>query len=210
MNDRRLYRVLGEAIELLDRSHPVLLARLADMTEAMNGHPKSGALDRVGSPAKTTFCEIHSRERCPCGQGTPFANLSDPAGDAAVARAMGGDRAATARRELEQRVESIARQAEEIVRTLAAWTPRAPTDSERAETLSVLNDRDVSCWSCARVKDSAGRPRWEPARCAIEVTPGVRRELCRWCQDWFRQTGQLPTMDELRQHHYGKQVRRPA
>ena len=210
MSDRRLHRLLREAIELLDRVHPVLLARLADMTDALNAHPQSAALDRVGGRGKVTFCEIHGRERCPCGAGTPFANLADPAGDAGVAAAMGFDRAAAARREVKRLVESTAANAEALVRLAAEWTPRPPTDRERAETLAALNDRDISCWSCARTKDATGRNRWEPARCAVEVADGVRRELCRWCQDWFRVAGRLPTLAELDLHHAGKQVRRPA
>jgi hypothetical protein len=206
MSDRRLHRLLGEAIELLDRVHPVLLARLDDMTEALNGQPQSAALDRIGGRAKTTFCEVHQRERCPCGAGTPFANLSDPTGEAGIRP----DAAAADRRHFEHLVESTARNAEAMVRLAAKWTPRPPTDREAAETLAVLNERDVSCWSCARTKDSQGRQRWEPARCAIDVGGGVRRELCRWCQDWFRTTARLPSPSELEAHHAGRAVRRPA
>lgn len=200
MRGRRPSEVLAEAVELLDRSQSVLVARLADMTDAMNGHPKSGALDSVGGRGKTTFCEQHGRERCECGRGTPFANLSDPTGESAVVP----DRAAADRRELERAIVSIGRQAELVARILARYTPRPATDRERSETLAA-NERDVSCWSCAR-----DRSHWAPASRSAEVA-GERRQLCWWCFDWMRKgTGVPPTLEQVREYHDKGRVRRPA
>lgn len=205
MNDRRLHRLLADAIELLDRANPVLLPRLADMTEAQNGHPKSGALDSVGGRGKTTFCEVHGRERCACGGGTPFANQSDPTGEAAII----ADRAAMDRRELERAVRSIAAQASEVVYMLARYTPRPATERERLASLAD-NDRDVPCWSCRRWEESKGQPKWEPASRTAEVA-GERRPLCWWCFDWLRKgDGSPPSLVQVAQHHTTGRVRRPA
>lgn len=204
MNDRQLARLLADTIELLDRSRPALPARLQAMTDAMNGHPRSGALD-AGAPGKTTFCEIHEKERCECGAGTPFANLSDPTGESAARP----DFAASDRAALERALRSIATSAGTVVNLLARYTPRPATDKERRESLDA-GDRDVACWSCARTEFSKGVRRWERAARTAEVA-GVRRPLCWWCFDWLRKgDGKLPAPADIAKHHDGARVRKPA
>ena len=171
MNDRRLARLLADAVELLDRAHGVLPDRLVDITDAMNGWPSGGS----------------------GGSGSTSADL---VGDAAIRP----DRARSDRDSLERALVSIGRQAEDVVNLLARYTPRLASDRERAETVAA-NERTDGCASCARLEVAKGVRRWEPA---------ARGELCRWCNDWRRQTGAVPSKDELEAHHRGVRVRRPA
>jgi hypothetical protein len=200
VNDRNLVRLLADAVENLDRSAGAIEAGLVSMHDALNGHPRSPALDSVGGRGRTTFCEVHERERCACGGGTPYENLTDPTGDAATRP----DRAAVDRRRLEDALRSIGRQAEDVVRLLAKYQARPASDRERAETLKA-NERDVSCWSCAR--DSG---HWAPAARSAELL-GERRQLCWWCFDWVRKgDGSAPSLVQVRQYHDTGRVRRPA
>jgi hypothetical protein len=57
------------------------------------------------------------------------------------------------------------------------------------------------CVSCARSEDARGNPRWEPTH---------RGDLCRWCYDQKRATGELPPVDLLRRHHAGQRPRKAA
>lgn len=205
MNDRRLSRLLADAIELLDRAAPVLPQRLADMDAALNGHPRSGALDSVGGRGKTTFCEVHQRERCECGAGTPFANLSDPTGEAGIRP----DRAAQDRAKLEAALRSIGRQAEEVVRLLGKYQPRQATEKERLATLA-HNEREDACASCARLEVAKGVARWEPASRSVRMLDGSRQPLCAWCRQWLAEVSRLPSVAELEAHHRGQRVKRPA
>lgn len=195
MNDAKLVRLLTEAVELLDRSRTVISARLVDISDAFNGHPRSGALDSVGGRGKTTFCEAHGRERCPCGAGTPYANLSDPTGDAATRP----DRAAEDRKRLEAALVSIERQAQDVVRLLGKYQPRPATDREIRETLRD-NERGEACASCARLEAARGVRRWEPV---------FRGDLCRWCYD-HRGGDPMPAKADVERYHRGVRVRRPA
>ena len=136
--DRRPSAVLAEAVELLGRSELVLVARLADMTDAQNGHPRSAALDSSTSS----------------GTGT-----ADPTGSAGVL----ADRAASDRRQVERAIRSIARQADDLATLLARYGPHAPTVVERKAT-TLANERDDSCWSCARV--GAWAPTWRSVEVA--------------------------------------------
>lgn len=204
-SNAELGRMLSAASEDLDRIGTVLVQRLAAMSDAMNGWPRSAWAGEGGGRANVSFCEEHEQERCGCGGGTTYAANSDRTGETALLK----DRAANHRRELERALSSIQRQARAAFDIVQQYGSRPPTPAERAETLVKMNDRDISCWSCARTKNAQGMPRWEPARCAVEVD-GHRRELCRWCQDWVRETGRLPLPAELERHHSGKPVRRPA
>lgn len=78
------------------------------------------------------------------------------------------------------------------------WCPRPPTVKERAET---EGDNEPGCVSCARTEVVRGVRRWEPA---------LWGDLCRWCYDWKRATGEAPSVELVRAHHDGKRIMRKA
>lgn len=139
MNDRRLSRLLADAIELLDRAQPVLGDRLVDITDAMNGWPSGG-------------------------DGASSSGITDSTGNSAIRP----DRAKSDRASLESALVSIGRQASDIVYLLARYTPRPASDRERGETLSD-NERSDGCSSCARLEVSKGVTRWEPASRSVTI-----------------------------------------
>ena len=180
MNDRALARLLRDAGELLDRCEPVLLERLSDITDAMNGWPRGGG-------------------------GLSSVATSDTTGNAAIRP----DRARSDRAKLEAALVSIGRQAEDLVNLLARYTPRPASDRERSETVAV-NERVDGCSSCARLEVAKGVKRWEPAARSVRMDDGSERPLCEWCRAWLRQVGAMPSAQELELHHRGVRVRRPA
>lgn len=201
---KELLRVHAEAAADLDRIGDVLEPRINAMKDAMNGWPKSTRLDADSGPSTTTFCEQHEKERCPCGAGTTYASRSDRTGETA----MLPDQAADHLRRLDSVLSSVQRLTREAVYLLDQYAVRPATETERRQTLSD-NERDVSCWSCARIEVAKGVPRWEPAWRPVDLA-GERRQVCRWCFDWLRKVGELPTVHELSTHHRGVRVRRPA
>ena len=80
---------------------------------------------------------------------------------------------------------------------VARWLPRQPTQKER---MQAARDLEPGCVSCARTEVVRGVKRWEPR---------ARGDLCRWCDDWKRKTGEVPTVEIAEQHHRGR-VRVPA
>lgn len=127
------------------------------------------------------------------GEGGGGQSPSDRTGNAAIRP----DRARTDRNRLESILESIASQSSELVYLLARYTPRPASDKERAQTLAD-NERSDSCASCRRLEVAKGVARWEPV---------FRGDLCRWCYDWRRETGDVPSVPTLQAHHRGVRVR---
>lgn len=201
MNDRRVARLLGDITELLDRAAVVLPERLRDMSDASMAWPPGRGFDSAAGSGFTnvTFCEVHERQFCPCGQGTPYPAVADRTGEAATQP----DRAAADRAALVDALRSMGRDAARVVRILERYTPRAATDGERRATLAV-NERDESCRSCARIGS------WSPSHRRVEVPSGGQVWVCRWCYDWAREQGEAPSPSVLALHHQGKTVRRPV
>jgi hypothetical protein len=206
MSDARTRRQLSESLELLARCDAALPKLLPAIRDAMVGYPPSPRFDGDGGPSSTTFCELHERERCDCGRGTPFVRVSDRTGEAALRP----DRAASDRAALDEAVALVARQAGRLVRILERYSTRSATESERRQTLAD-NERDESCRSCARTSVQKGVPRWEPASARVSLEAGGDPvPLCQWCYRWVRSEGSLPPVSSLEQHHRGQRVRRPA
>ena len=209
MNGRRPSEVLAEATELLDRCSTVLVTRLADMTEAQNGWPASSGWDTTPSGG-SHWCWVHEQDVAACHadgvacDGEVVAGVGDRTGESALRK----DRAASHRREVERLIVRVGADARRLEQLLSLYGPRHSTDSERKAT-ALANERDVSCWSCARTEVAKGVARWEPAKYHPEVA-GERRQLCEWCYRWLREVGSLPPVTQLDRHHRGQQVRRPA
>ena len=96
--------------------------------------------------------------------------------------------------------DDLRRQCDELAQILARYAPRPATPREVLETLGD-DERSGRCVSCARTCVARGVARWEPAH---------RGDLCRWCYDWRRRTGQVPPLAALDRHHRGIRDRRPA
>lgn len=84
-------------------------------------------------------------------------------------------------------------------------TSREVLRGERAEqareVARVDRANEPCCRSCAR------EDRREPV-VKRRVVDGDTVGLCRWCYDFTRSTGRLPTREELAEHHAGGKVRR--
>lgn len=189
---------LRAASEDIDRVLTVLPERMLAIIDAMNGHPAGRGFDSQGGRSSTSFCEVHGQERCPCGSGTTYAHRSDPTGEIAGLP----DRAKRDHDRVVALAKSIRRQSDELAAIVARYASRQPTVEERRQTLAD-NERDVSCWSCAR-----DRAHYALAHRTAEVA-GERRQLCWWCFDWMRKgDGSPPTVDQVRQYHDTGRVRR--
>lgn len=128
---------------------------------------------------------------------------SDPTGSQAVQTATSGDQAARDLAELDSKLK-VARLAikardwrracdalDRALDLVAVWSPKDPSSSARRATMSA-NAKLPGCSSCHRVPGPSGSPMWEPRH---------RGDLCRVCYNHQRRTGELPTIDELRQLH---------
>lgn len=182
VNDAKVARLLAVAVEDLVYAANVVPERLRAMRDAQAGWPRSVRFD---------------------GDGISSGSGSDPTGSAALDR----DLAAADREALEAAVLVLAAQARSVYCIVSRYSPRAPTPSERAETLRA-NERAEICESCARALTSMGHPRAEPAARRVQVRADLRLWLCRWCADWHRDTGRLPTEAQLVDHHAGRRVLR--
>lgn len=168
--------------------------RLQRMRDGQQGHPAAARYD--GDPSAPQVQVM--------GQGDDGWRpmISDPTGEAAIRR----DRAAQARRELDKAVtrlhQAIEREAFKIAGILNGYgPPRAASIADRAALQRANIKPDPGCTSCARLESSKGVKRWEPV---------FRNDRCRWCSDWVRTVGRLPTKKELQAHHDGKRVSHPA
>lgn len=164
--------------------------------EAMLGQPKAQHLEADRTTGHTTVVD---------DQGMPMPAVSDPTGEAAIRP----DKAAMHLREVDDKLRAAHAAVSRVVTLLALYTPRPATDGEQR---SLELDNDPGCESCSRTESSRGVKRWEPVW--KRGNPGgVLRDtagLCAWCYTWTKDTGRLPSMDELALHHSGNIVKRPA
>lgn len=210
MKDVELRRRWAEAVWLLSKADGVFKERLRDIRNAQRGPAARGG-DGIGGTRSVIWCDHHQREVERCHRedesctGVPVVVSGDPTGEAAV----GFDPVESDRAELDHAVREIRRLAEIVVGTMARYTPRQATDKERRETLRA-NEREQTCESCARAEVSRGVHRAEPARCRVVLPDGTAGELCRWCADFLRSQGALPSRSQLDAHHRGQKVRRAS
>jgi hypothetical protein len=167
------------------------------IVDALHGWPGAQAFEQDRSSGHTVTVDEDSRAR-------PM--VSDPTGEAAILH----DRAAHDLREVDKRIRRIARDVETLVAVAALYTPHSATTRQRTATARF---NDPGCTSCARLPSPADPkvPRYEPPHTRTGVyVAGKAWLLCWWCRRWVKDTGRIPTKEELAAHHRGETVRRPA
>jgi hypothetical protein len=200
-------RQLRDGDDLWDRASAHLstgdvLARIRD--QQVSGLVSGGG----GGGRSVMWCWNHERPVDVCLRhdlhcAGESIDINDPIGEAATTP----DRAAQDRKRIEALVARHLRDADELVRILWAYKVRPPTDKERR----VTEGGETGCWSCARLPSPHldKEQRWEPVYREVDLG-GERKPLCSWCWSWRRDTGDLPSTEDLERHHAGQRVRRPA
>ncbi len=200
---RASLRRIAEASERIDRVELVLNDRVLAMLDAMTGHPPGKGFDGDGRGGAASFCEVHGRDRCPCGAGTPARSISDPTGSAAERP----DQAKADHDLVVALTKKLATVAIDLENVMARWTRRASTEYDRGKADG--GESRPMCSSCSRTEVSRGISRGEAGE-KQPVVNGEKRWLCRWCYKWLCDVGTLPTVATLEDHHRGRRVRRPA
>lgn len=203
---------LAQALAALKTIDTVLTKRLDAMADAMQGWPASGG-NTTTRGGGVHWCWTHEREVDACHRdnkpcdGDLVDTSSDPTGEAATKR----DRAADDREYVAEVAARIYRDCRTLEGILNRYASRSATPTERQETLSVMERRERAedCWSCARTTDASGNPRFSAGERRV-VIDGDKRTLCRWCLDWLRAKGQLPTLKQVDEHGRGLRVRKSA
>lgn len=188
MNDTELTRTLHEAVDSLHRVLALMdtldtrdgHTLLSRIKDSYNGWPPSSGFDRTAP---------RSTDR----DGEPLPGHADPTGEAGTRV----DRAAQDRIGLEKDIVGVARLVRHIEDRATRYTVREANIIEQQATAA----EDEGCSSCRRIPGPRTTHWWNPT---------VRGELCRWCDDYKRATGRLPTKDELGDHRDGKKIRRSA
>lgn len=96
------------------------------------------------------------------------------------------DAAVTALAELKHHVRLAFASAAAVHRIVERWNP-TPGTTKKTKTL----DPQDWCRSCLRI-----------AKCS----PRHRGDLCRWCYDFTKSTGQQPPIELVRDHHEGRRI----
>lgn len=190
MNDAELLRSLKESrddlsalIEALERpDQRDGMTVLQRMRESYNGWPSSSGFDARTSPSATD------------ADGELKPGHADPTGDAGIRQ----DRARDDRTSMDPDARGIHRFVHSLKDKIDRHTLRSANVIERDTT---SKKADAGCTSCSRLKGHHGGPRWEPI---------YRGDTCRFCYEYRRATGNLPSKDDLQAHHDGKKIKRPA
>lgn len=202
MNDhdrlQKLYAIralTNEAIGLAekkDRDGRNLFQRLSD---SFLGWRSTGGYDQERTSGGATVLD---------DQGVPMPRLSDPTGEWGTEP----DQARDDQRSIDHRLHSLERETMRLVDDFTRHALRPPNVIEQCK-----GDDEPGCESCARLPGARGGPRWEPVRQTAKVAEGklvVTYKLCRWCADFVRSEGVLPTKGQLDAHHTGRKVRKTA
>lgn len=189
--DRTLVERAAYAAAHLKLCSDRLGGALARVEEAAHGHPKAAATDTVRSIGSVLD-----------EYGIPMPSVADPVGEAGIRE----DRAAEARRQIDGLVNRLWADVGALEAALVHWTGRAPTSIERREA---ERDNTPICESCARIDGRvAGQPFVNEVRVTVVVANGKGEErrwkVCRWCQDFVRDFGRVPSKNELADYRDGK------
>lgn len=195
--DRRLIRRAHTVAQTTAVIAAELGAKLHVIRDNLAGHPAAASYEQDRVAGHTTVVD---------DRGVPMPGTVDPTGEAAIHP----DRAAADHAELVRHVATLERHATTVADLLGRYDARTPTDKERRDAERA---HDPGCASCARIPHpSTGGPRWEPP---VTTQPtdangnlAQPQWLCWWCRRWVLDTGRLPTVAELADHHAGKPVRR--
>lgn len=131
--------------------------------------------------------------------------------------AMRPDVAARDVRKLDRALEGIEVYLRDAEAVLDTYGPARKANELDRLALARLNIAPMpGCNNCARINDSKGVPRWEPAdsRNPEPTTAGGKLDeaqvLCSWCRNRLDLWGRLPSERELERHHRGDRVPWPA
>lgn len=188
MNDAELIRQVRDLHELSARLLTAFetadprdhMTVLARNRESWNGWPSSSGFDR--SPRRATDTD-----------GELVPNYSNPTAEAGERT----DRAHADRLLMERGVRSSLNLLRTAADAAGRHTLRSPNIIERQST----KEPEAGCTSCARLTGRHGGARWEPI---------YRGDTCRFCWEYKRATGNLPSKEDLQAHHDGKKIKRPA
>lgn len=189
MNDAELLRKLHELHDMTGRLIAAFeipdsrdgMTVLQRNRESFNGWPRSSGFDR--SPRRATDED-----------GEPLPDYSDSTADGAGQV----DHAHQSRMAMEGGISASHQWTRAVMSEAERFMLRKPNVVQQQET---DKKAEAGCTSCARLKGRHGGPRWEPV---------YRTLLCRWCWEWRRATGSMPSKEDLQAHHDGKKIKRPA
>lgn len=120
-------------------------------------------------------------------------------GSPVEAAAMRPDLGGAAITELDAALRQLHSAAEAIYRLASGWAPSAPSPKAQRETEAA---NVAECFSC--------RSHGHHAPMHVHTDAGGvlpdPMALCRWCRDWARSQGRLPTAAETNRHHKGLRV----
>lgn len=190
MNDAELIATLRQARK--DIADLLVLLEVPDtrdqltvldrMKESYNGWPRSSGFDGSGSRSATD------------AEGQPLPGHADPTGDAAGRI----DHAHLDHQSLGKDATNLRRTVDHFRITTDRYKLRDPNVIDQQATSKTEDD---GCSSCRRIRGPRTAHWWNPV---------FRGTLCRWCLDFQRMTGRLPTPQELADYRDGKRVRRSA
>lgn len=189
MNDAELVRKLHETADALTR-----ILALMETSDSKDGHTLLSRMKESynGWPASTGY--DRGSARVTDDQGDPLPLHSDPTGETAIRE----DRARDDRLSIDRDVNALERSVRHLLDTASRHILR---DANLIERQATTGKDDPGCSSCARIPGPRTKQWWNPR---------FRGDLCRWCLDYQRAMGRLPTTQELIDYRDGKRVRRTA
>jgi hypothetical protein len=106
--------------------------------------------------------------------------------------------------ELDRVLRRLAVDAQWLRACIDRWTPRAPSDKDRAEVERANAETVQECWVMRRHTNT-----FEPALCVTSLGGLLdeERPVCRWVYDFARRMGRLPGAEECQRHAAGQTVR---
>lgn len=205
MNDRERRRILEDSRRRLGEFIEGLPSLLSRIYESQSGGYRSPRFDGSGR-TPTLHCFDHGRDNCKCGQNTTIATATDQTGETATSAA------GVTLRNMDLHVTAIAKALTDMH---AIYEEFFPTQDELDRLVHPdADDPDMPvCEVVARAKDKRGKSRvLEPMLTFSDVNGTLpnRMRLGRWAYDFVRDTGHLPSMEQIEAHIEGRQVRRKA
>ena len=106
------------------------------------------------------------------------------------------------RRLMDTLLHRLARDAHALANLVAAWTPRPPSERDKAE---VSHRNDTTCEHCTRWRKPGNAA---PIRATGDVSGNLADPLalCDWCYRFVRRTGRTPSKGEVERNDDGLRV----
>lgn len=143
--------------------------------------------------------------------GMPIPAVSDPTGETVVnylTSRTKGDPAGQDLARLDKAIRSAHDLIAKAVDILATYTPRPANAHDRRQLEKTNTKPDPVCESCIRTESAKGVTRGMPVHRTGTVNGNLDQPtaLCRWCYDYVRTTGKLPTEAVLADYYAGKRI----